>query len=127
MEDDGCCFLERIYERPAVARELGRRERVAAFSQLMFVAGPIMSAMIEIGADRSRGLKTEDFALADELWTVKELAAKLRVNPRTVYAGVKSGKYPFAIADGRSIRISRLGFQRWQKTHAKKMSPVSPA
>lgn len=117
-EMDGC-FLEGIYARPTMARELGRKERVAAFSQLMFVAGPIMAALIEIGGDRSGGLTTEDFALADDLWTVKELAAKLRVNPRTVYAGVRSGKYPFAIADGRSIRISRLGFQRWQKNHAK--------
>jgi excisionase family DNA binding protein len=125
-EMDGC-FLEGIYARPTMARELGRKERVAAFSQLMFVAGPIMAAMIEIGGDRNDGLKTEDFELADELWTVKELAAKLRVSTRTIYAGVKSGKYPFAIVDGRNIRISRLGFQRWQKNHAKKISSVSPA
>jgi excisionase family DNA binding protein len=112
-EMDGC-FLEGIYARPTMARELGRKERVAAFSQLMFVAGPIMSAMLEVS-----DLKAPDFALADDLWTVKELAAKLRVSTRTVYAGIKSGKYPFAIADGRSIRISRLGFQRWTKHHAK--------
>lgn len=123
---EGRALLCRIYERPTLARELNREERVAAFSQLMFVAGPIMAALIE-ATEQGGGLKTPEFALADDLWTVKELAAKLRVNPRTVYAGVKSGKYPFAIADGRSIRISRLGFQRWQKTHAKKISPASPA
>ena len=119
---EGSLLLSRIYARPALAQELSRMERVAAFSQLMFVAGPIVSAVVEV-AD----LKTPDFALADDLCTVKELAALLKVNPRTVYAGIKSGRYPFAIADGRSIRISRLGFQRWQKNHAKKISPASPA
>ena len=38
-------------------------------------------------------------------------------------AWIKSGKYSFAIVDGRNIRISRLGFQRWQKSHTKISRP----
>ena len=115
MEESGeeASLLSRIYARPALAQELSREERVAAFSQLMFVAGPIMSAML-----KTDDLKTPDFALADDLWTARETAARLRINVRTLYAGIKSGRYPFAVADGRNIRISRLGFQRWLKLHS---------
>mgnify|MGYP001384191267 CR=1 FL=1 len=112
------CFLKEIYERPSLVRQLSRGERVTAFSQLMMVAGLIVPALME-ATEQGGGLKDPDFEFADDFWTVKELAAKLRVSPRTVYAGIKSGKYPFAIADGRNVRISRLGFQKWAKHHTK--------
>jgi hypothetical protein len=87
MEDG--FFLSRIYERPGLARELSRGERVTAFSQLMMIAGPIMAALVE-ETERSGGLRTPDFEFADDFWTVKETAAKLRVNPRTLYAGIQA-------------------------------------
>jgi hypothetical protein len=44
MEGVGVPVLDRIVERPELARELGRRDRLAAFSQLLFAAGPILCA-----------------------------------------------------------------------------------
>jgi excisionase family DNA binding protein len=82
----------------------------------MMVAGLVVPALVE-ATEQGGGLKAPDFEFADDFWTVKELASKLKVSTRTVYARIKSGAYLFAIADGRSIRISRLGFQRWQKNH----------
>lgn len=116
---EGVCapVLDRIVKRPELVRELGRQERMTAFRQLLFVAGPILAALAELSEEG--GGREKEGPGTDDLWTVKELAAKLRINPRTVYAGIKSGKYPFAIADGRNIRISRLGFQKWQARHMK--------
>jgi len=111
------CLLARVYENPGIIKDLGRKERLAALSQVLFVWSPIAAGVIEM--DAQEGLKDEDFELAHELWTVKEAAAKLKVSTRSVQAGIKSGRYPFAIKDGRSIRISRVGFQKWLKTRAK--------
>lgn len=101
-------LLDGIHQRPELARELGRRDRLAAFAQLVFVAGPILSAFAEMGED---GDGRE--GPADDLLAVKEAAAKLRVNPRTLYERVKSGRMPFALRDGRSIRISGTKLDRW--------------
>lgn len=107
--------LDRIVKRPELVRELGRQERMVAFAQLVFVAGPILSAFAEMGEDgdgERKGLG------ADALLTVKEAAARLRVNPRTLYAGVRSRRYPFGVRDGRSIRISERGLRKWVETRA---------
>jgi excisionase family DNA binding protein len=103
--------LDRIVKRPELVRELGRQERTAAFAQLVFVAGPILSAFAEMGED-SDGPERKD-AGGDDLLTVKEAAARLRVSPRTLYARVKSGRMPFALRYGRSIRISGRKLDRW--------------
>jgi len=113
--EDVCCFLDRVYARPALARELSRVERVAAFSQLMFVAGPIMSAFVEVAGGGD--LKTPDFALADDLWTARETAAKLRINVRTLYTGIKTGKYPFAIIDGRIFLLDLSRSRGYRSTN----------
>src|SRR5229473_7679018 len=59
QEKGGCVFMEgvldRIVKRPELVRELGRQERMAAFRQLLFVAGPILSAFAaELSEDDSR-------------------------------------------------------------------------
>jgi hypothetical protein len=46
--------LDRIVKRPELVRELGRQERIAAFAQLVFVAGPILSAFAEMGVGQRR-------------------------------------------------------------------------
>lgn len=102
--------LDQIVKRPELVREFGRQERMVAFSQLVFVAGPILSAFAEMVED---GDGQEREGGADALLTVKEAAAKLRVNPRTLYSRVKSGRMPFALRDGRSIRISGRKLDRW--------------
>jgi excisionase family DNA binding protein len=50
---------------------------------------------------------------ADALFTIKEVASRLKLNPRTVHAGIKSGKDPFALRDRRSIRISGRKLDQW--------------
>lgn len=101
-------LLDGIHQRPELARELGRRDRLAAFAQLVFVAGPILSAFAEMGEDGD-----EREGPDADLLTIKEVAARLRVNPRTIYAGIRSGRYSFALRDGRSIRISGRKLDRW--------------
>ena len=121
MEDMGedTFWLYRIFQKPSIVRQMSRAERVHAFSQFMMVGGAIVPALLE-STDKDGPLRDADCEHADDFWTVKELAAKLRLNVRTVYLGIKSGKYPFAVVDGRNIRISRLGFQRWAKNHTSK-------
>jgi excisionase family DNA binding protein len=104
-------LLDGIHQRPESVREFDRQERMAAFRQLLFAAGPILSAFAEMG-ENGDGQEREGPA-SDGLLTVKEAAAKLRVNPRTLYARVKSGEVPFALRDGRSIRISGRKLERW--------------
>ena len=102
--------LDRIVERPELIREFGRQERMAAFAQLVFVAGPILSAFAELGESDDRERKESG---ADDLLSVREVAARLKVNARTVYAGIRSGRYSFALRDGRQIRISGRKLDRW--------------
>ena len=47
-------LLDGIHQRPELARELGRRDRLAAFAQLVFVAGPILVSLRRDGRGRRR-------------------------------------------------------------------------
>jgi len=87
---------------------------MAALSQLLLVAGPILSAFAEM-SDEAPVTKTD---LKDELMTVKEVAERMHVNFRTVYTRLASGAYPGQVRDGRMVRVSRLAFEKWLKNRA---------
>ena len=52
--------------------------------------------------------------------TVDELAALLRVEPKTIYRAVKLGEIPGARRLGRAIRIHRPTLLRWLEGNADK-------
>lgn len=46
------------------------------------------------------------------LYTVSEVAKMLRVNPQTLYRGVREGKVPHIKVCG-SIRFDKLAIEKW--------------
>jgi len=48
-----------------------------------------------------------------ELWTVKEVAAALKLGQRTIWRMVSTGALPKPIRLGRSVRWRRATIERW--------------
>jgi predicted DNA-binding transcriptional regulator AlpA len=55
--------------------------------------------------------KTEAVQSGDRLLGVKEAAAKLGKSPGTLYK--TAGKYPFTVRDGRTLRFSEEGIEKF--------------
>ncbi len=52
-------------------------------------------------------------AVEGDVLTVEELAAQLRVKPKTVYAAIRRKQIPGILRVGRLIRISRSSVLAW--------------
>lgn len=49
-----------------------------------------------------------------EYYTIKELSAKLKLHPRTLYAAIRAGDLPASYV-GRGWRVSEEQLERWYK------------
>ena len=49
----------------------------------------------------------------DEILTIQEVAATLRISERTIYAMAKEGRLPGAVKIGRSWRVLRPKLMAW--------------
>ena len=51
--------------------------------------------------------------MSDEVFTVEEVSAKLRIHPKTLYAALRNPAAEGVIRIGRAIRIPRVTLDAW--------------
>jgi excisionase family DNA binding protein len=63
-------------------------------------------------------------ASEDEIFTIKELSAHLRVHPTTIYRLLRQGRLP-GFRVGSNWRFNRTAIEQWEKLQASDPQPLA--
>ena len=104
--------LEEIADTPALAAQLSFEAVEALLGKNAVVQSVLVSRLLAL---RARPTHAEGASDADRLLGVREAARKLGKSTDFLYR--HAAKYPFTVRDGRSLRFSEQGIEKfiWQR------------